>query len=168
MDFCASCWPDVEVPPFIWWKIKQIHKFLSKGSSIMNKATIKKHFNIFCMSRSFLAQFVCWNDQILCGRILFCPQEMKIRSFNIKSFLSFFPNDPYAPVAQYKLRICYSKQSLGPGARSGMLQKAITQLFRNCSKNILTTRNMCRKPVRRYKKSIRIGLTWISGSRILP
>ena len=45
-----------------------------------------------------------------------------------QSFLTFFPNDPNAPAAQYQLGVSYSKQSRGADRDQTMIRKALKEL----------------------------------------
>lgn len=62
------------------------------------------------------------------GESYFALEKYEDAAIEYKSFLSFFPNDPYAPAAQFKLGMSYFQQSLGPERDQTMLDKALTTL----------------------------------------
>ncbi|MBD3308296.1 outer membrane protein assembly factor BamD [candidate division KSB3 bacterium] len=62
------------------------------------------------------------------GECYFGLEQYEDAVIEYKSFLSFFPNDPNAPAAQYKLGVSYLKQALGPDRDQSTIQKALTEL----------------------------------------
>lgn len=62
------------------------------------------------------------------GESYFALKKYEDAAIEYKSFLSFFPNDPRAPIAQYKLGVSHFQQSLGPERDQTMVKNALSTL----------------------------------------
>jgi outer membrane protein assembly factor BamD len=62
------------------------------------------------------------------GECYFALEKYEDAVIEYESFLAFFPNDPDAPAAQYKLGVSYLKQSRGPDRDQTTIHKSLTEL----------------------------------------
>lgn len=101
-------------------------EIFEQGKQYYEQGDYKKALQYFLYVKDhFLRSSYAGMTRFYAGESCFALKKYEDAIIEYKSFLSFFPNDPYAPAAQYKLGICYSKQSLGPERDQSMLQKAI-------------------------------------------
>jgi outer membrane protein assembly factor BamD len=62
------------------------------------------------------------------GECYFAQEDYEDAASEYQIFLAFFPNDSYAPEAQYKLGVSYWEQSRGPDRDQTMIYNALTEL----------------------------------------
>lgn len=62
------------------------------------------------------------------GECYFAREEYEDAASEYQIFLAFFPKDPQAPAAQYKLGVSYLEQSRGPARDQRMIHNALTEL----------------------------------------
>lgn len=104
-------------------------EIFEQGQQYYEQGDYKKSLQYFLYIKDhFLRSSYAGITRFYAGESYFALKKYEDAAIEYKSFLSFFPNDPYAPAAQYKLGASYLKKSLGPDRDQTMLQNAITTL----------------------------------------
>ena len=99
------------------------------GKNCYEQREYKKALQYFLYVKDhFLKSEYAGLTRFYAGESYFGLKKYEDATIEYKSFLSFFSNDPHAPIAQYKLGVCYYKQSLGPERDQTMINKALIEL----------------------------------------
>lgn len=104
-------------------------ELFDQGKRYYEQGDYKKSLQYFLYLKDhFLRSPYAGTTRFYAGESYFALKKYEDAVIEYKSFLSFFPNDPNAAAAQYKLGVCYLNQSLGPDRDQTMIQNALTEL----------------------------------------
>ena len=110
-------------------------ELFEQGKRYYEQGEYKKSLQYFLYVKDhFLRSSYAGITRFYAGESYFELEKYEDAVIEYKSFLSFFPTDPLAAAAQYKLGVSYLKQSLGPDRDQTMIHKALTEL-QNVRKN---------------------------------
>lgn len=104
-------------------------QLFEQGKNYYEQGEYKKSLQYFLYIKdNFVRSPYAGATRFYAGESYFAMQKYEDAAIEYTSFLSFFPNDPNAVVAQYKLGVSYFKQSLGPDRDQSMTQNALEEL----------------------------------------
>lgn len=104
-------------------------ELFEQGKTYYAQGKYKKALEYFeYIKEHFLRSQYAGLTRFYAGESYFATKSYAEAAIEYQSFLSFFPNDPQAPAAQYKLGLCYVKQARSPERDQTLTQKALNTL----------------------------------------
>lgn len=104
-------------------------ELFEQGKSYYEKKDYKKALQYFLyVKENFLRSSYAGVTRFYAGECYFARKDYEDAAIEYQSFLAFFPNDPNAPVAQYKLGVSHFEQSRGPDREQTKIQQALSEL----------------------------------------
>ncbi len=104
-------------------------QLFEQGKTYYDQEEYKKSLQYFLYIKdNFVRSPYAGPTRFYAGESYFALGKYEDAAIEYKSFLSFFPNDPNAVVAQYKLGVSYFEQSLGAERDQTMLRNALAEL----------------------------------------
>jgi len=100
-----------------------------QGKQYYEQGEYKKALEYFLyLKEHFVRSSYRSTARFYAGECYFAEEEYEDAAIEYQSFLAFFPNDPDAPAAQYKLGVSYFKQDRGPDRDQTIIHNALTEL----------------------------------------
>ena len=110
-------------------------ELFEQGKEYYERGEYKKALQYFLYVKDhFLRSSYAGVTRFYAGESYFELEKYADAVIEYKSFLSFFPNDPHAPIAQYKLGVSHLRQSLAPDRDQSIIHEALAE-FQNVLKN---------------------------------
>jgi outer membrane protein assembly factor BamD len=104
-------------------------ELFEQGQEYYERGEYKKALKHFLYVKdNFLRSSYAGVTRFYAGESYFELEKYADAVIEYKSFLSFFPNDPNAPIAQYKLGVSHLKQSLAPDRDQSVIYEALVEL----------------------------------------
>ncbi len=122
----TACAPSVEIPETLKGSETEL---LAQANAYYEQGEYEKALGHFLYIKDhFIRSDSAGITRFYAGECYFALKQYEDAAAEYISFLTFFPNDPMAAEAQYKLGVCRFQEALGPERDQTDINEALTEL----------------------------------------